>query len=122
MKYMLIIYGNQELWESIPAEQMTTVIQQTDAQWTELRRTGEFVGAYGVANQEDAKMVRTEGGVPAITDGPFIEAKEYIGSFAIIDVESEARAYEIAAANPASGLVGVGVEVRPLMHEAGEEM
>jgi len=54
------------------------------------------------------------------TDGPYLEAKEYIGSFAVIDVDSEARAYEIAAANPASRLVGV--EVRPLMHEACEEM
>lgn len=120
MKYMLLIYGNQEGWESYDAEVMSQVIRETDALWLELRRTGEFVGAYGVANQEDAKMVRTEGGVPAITDGPYIEAKEYLGSFAIIDVESEARAYEIAAANPASWLVGV--EVRALLHEAGEEM
>ena len=120
MKYMLIIYGNPQIWESVPADEMARVVAETDAQWIELRRTGEFVGAYGVADQSEAKVVRTSGGVPSITDGPFIEAKECIGSVAIIDVESEARAYEIAAANPSSRVFGV--EVRALMHEAGEEM
>ncbi|MEO6125032.1 MAG: YciI family protein [Ilumatobacteraceae bacterium] len=121
MKYMLIIYGNEMVWESLPPDQLSTLIRETDALWTELRRTGEFIGAYGLADQSAAKMVHTNGdGVPAVTDGPFIEAKEYIGSFAIIDVDTEARAYEIAAANPSSRLVGV--EVRPVMHEAGEEM
>ena len=37
---------------------------------------------------------------PAISDGPYIEAKEYLGSFTIIDCESLDRALEIAAKNP----------------------
>ena len=65
-------------------------------------------------------MVRTGNGVPAVTDGPFAEAKEYLASFTIVDVESYERALEIAARNPASRLVGV--EVRPLTHEAAMDM
>ena len=58
MKYMLLIYGNQELWESFPAEQFSELIRETDAQHVALRASGEFVGAYGVADQVMAKTVR----------------------------------------------------------------
>ncbi len=58
--------------------------------------------------------------MPAVTDGPYLEAKEYLGSFTIVDCDSLERALEIAAADPASAFCQV--EVRPLMHEAQLEM
>jgi hypothetical protein len=120
MKYLLLIYGNEEVWASIAPEDFAEVIKETNALQAELRGTGEFIGAYGVADQEMAKTVRLVDGVPAVTDGPYIEAKEYIGSIDIIDCESEARALEIAARVP---FARVGsVEVRPLMHEAAPDV
>jgi hypothetical protein len=116
MKYMLLIYGNEELWQSFPQEELERVIAETDALQVELRATGEFIGAYGVADQVMAKTVHLEGGVPVVTDGPYLEAKEYLGSFDIIDCESLERALEIAARVP---FARVGkVELRPLMHES----
>lgn len=120
MKYMLLIYGNEELWESFPQGDMAELIRQTDALQAELRETGEFVGAYGVADQAQAKTVRLQDGVPAVTDGPYIEAKEYLGSFDIIDCDSLERALEIAARVPFARYGSV--EVRPLMHEAAPEV
>ena len=64
--------------------------------------------------------MRLRDGVPAVTDGPYLEAKEYLGSFDIIDCESLERAIEIAAPVPFARFNAV--EVRPLMHEAGSEM
>ena len=119
MKYMLLIYGNEELWASIPAEDFPQLVAETDAHNNQLRKTGEFVGAYGVGDQVLAKTVHVDNGAPVVTDGPYIEAKEYIGSFTIVDVDGLDRALEIAAANP---FAKIGqVEVRPLMHEAREE-
>jgi hypothetical protein len=69
-----------------------------------------------VADQLNARVVRVRDGAPAVSDGPFAEAKEHLGSFTIVDCESLDRALEIAAANPAARYVGV--EVRPLMNEA----
>lgn len=114
MKYMLIIYGNEELWASLPQEQMQDLIRRTDALNQALVESGEMVGAFGVADQDAAKLVSTATGEPSVTDGPYIETKEYIGSFTIVDVESEERALEIAAQNPASELTKV--EVRALLH------
>jgi len=116
MKYMLMIYGNDELWSSFAEDEMAAVIRETDAQLRALRESGELVGAYGVGDQDIAKLVRSRAGETSVTDGPYIETKEYLGSFTIVDVEDEARALEIAASNPAARLLQV--EVRPLMHES----
>lgn len=120
MKYMLLIYGNEELWQSFPEDEFAKVIRETDALQQELRESGEFVGAWGVADQVQAKCVRLVDGVPAVTDGPYIEAKEYLGSFDIVDCDSLERALEIAARVPFAR-IGT-VEVRPLMHEAAPEV
>ena len=120
MKYMLLIYGNDEHWGSIPPEEMAALVADTDALNHELEASGEQLGAYGVADQVMAKCVRVVDGVPAITDGPYIEAKEYIGSFSIIDCESLERALEIAARAP-SARYGA-IEVRPIMHESAVDM
>ena len=91
MKYMLMIYGNEELWGSFPPEEFEKVVTETDALQAELKASGEFVGAYGVGDQVLAKQVTLVDGTPTVTDGPYIEAKEYLGSFDIIDVDSLER-------------------------------
>ena len=120
MKYMLLIYGNEALWSSFSPDELDQVIKETNALQQELRETGEFIGAWGVADQVMAKTVHLQDGVPVVTDGPYLEAKEYIGSFDIVDCESLERALEIAARVPFARIGSV--EVRPLMHEAQPEL
>ena len=120
MKYVLLIYGNEENWTSISREEFEAIVRETDALNRELLASGELVGAYGVAGQLDTKVVRVNDGAVATTDGPYAEAKEFLGSFTIVDCESLDRALEIAAANPAARYVGV--EVRPLVHEASLDL
>lgn len=116
MKYLLAIYGNEEFFSSVPEEEFAKVIAETNALQAELKTSGEFVGAYGVADQVLAKTVHLVDGAPVVSDGPYLEAKEYLGSIDIIDCESLDRALEIAARVP---FARIGkVEVRPLMHEA----
>jgi hypothetical protein len=88
---------------------------------TELTDSGELVDAQGLAGPELARFVRFDGvGAPVVTDGPFPESKELLAGYRIIDVESEARAIEIAAkASAAPGPRGVpiqdAIEVRQIM-------
>jgi hypothetical protein len=87
----------------------------------ELISTGELVDAQGLAGPELAKMVTFAGvGAPVVTDGPFLESKEFLAGYRMVDVESEARAIEIAAqASAAPGPGGVPIqqpiEVRQVM-------
>src|SRR5688500_13995744 len=62
----------------------------------ELKASGELVGAEGLAEPGQARIVRAgNGGVPEVTDGPFAEAKEFLAGYWIVDVESPQQAYEI---------------------------
>ena len=119
VKYMLLIYGNEEIFGAFPEEVFAEVVRETNALQQELRESGEFIGAWGVADQVNAKRVQLKDGTPVVTDGPYLEAKEYLGSFDIIDCETEERALEIAARVPWARYGTV--EVRPLMHEAAAE-
>jgi hypothetical protein len=116
MKYMLLIYGNDELWASFPQEELPKVVAETEALHADLARSGEFVGAYGVGDVAVVKTVTCKDGPTVVSDGPYLETKEYLGSFTIVDVESAERAYEIAARDPFARFGQV--EVRPLMHES----
>ena len=87
----------------------------------ELTDNGELVGAEGLAAPGEAKIVRAgKNGVPAVTDGPFPEAKEFLAGYWIVDVDRPERAYEIAAkASSAPGPGGtpliIPIEVRQVM-------
>jgi hypothetical protein len=116
MKYMIIIYGNQELWESFSPEEFQQAIADQDAFNRTFTETGELLGAYGNADAAQARTVRVRDGVPAVTDGPYLETKEYLASWYLIDVENEQRALEIAAAVPFASVNAV--EVWPILHES----
>jgi hypothetical protein len=87
----------------------------------ELTEAGEFVGAEGLAPPGQARVVRAgKQGAPAVTDGPFPEAKEFLAGYWIVEVDRPERAYEIAAkASAAPGPGGkpliIPIEVRQVM-------
>jgi hypothetical protein len=120
MKYMIIIYGNRELWESFPPEEASKAIAAQDAFNEEFMASGELLGAYGLADVVQAKTVAVRDGLPAVTDGPYLETKEFLSSFCLIDVESEQRALELAAKVPFASFRCV--ELWPVLHEDGAEM
>jgi hypothetical protein len=120
VKYLVMIYGNRELWESFSAEEMTTTIAAQDAFNKGFAETGELLGAYGLADVVQAQTVRVRAGLPAVTDGPYLETKEHMSSFYLLDVESHERALEIAAQIPFASFNAV--EVWPVLDEAGDEM
>ena len=113
MKFLIAIYGNDEKWASVGPER-PKIIEATDAHNKALVESGELLGAFGVAEPVNAKCVRVEGGQRVVTDGPYIETKEYLGSIYLVDCESYDRAVEIAAEMPSATFTDI--EVRPLMH------
>ena len=120
MKYMLIIYGNQELWNSVGQDEQQRMFAAFDAFNKKFYDTGELLGAYGVADAAATKLVRVKDGQPAVTDGPYLETKEYIASFYLLDCESEERALQIAADMPWADVEPV--EFWPVLHEAKPDL
>lgn len=120
MKYLVIIYGNQALWNSFPADEMRAAIAAQDGFNKKFFDTGELLGAYGLADAAQANVIRVRDNVPAVTDGPYLETKEYLGSFYLLDVESRERALEISAQIPFASYNAV--EMWPILHDGGADM
>ena len=66
----------------------------------------------GLHPSRTATTVRVRGDEVLLTDGPFIEAKEQIGGFALVDCRDLDEAIEIAAGHPAAAIGQV--EIRPV--------
>jgi hypothetical protein len=114
MKYMIMTFGSAEAGlEAMGRDWMLEMIQFMKKLDEDLRKSGELVSAEGLADGSQAKTVRFQNGIPVPTDGPFAEAKESLVGYWIVDVESEARAIEIASRIVA--FVKVPIEVRRVM-------
>jgi hypothetical protein len=122
MKYLMLIYGNEEKWASFPAEAWPDAIAKQDAFNKKYAGTGELLGAYGLGTAAQAKLVRRDPAtaLPAVTDGPYQETKEYIASFYLLDVENEERAQQIAADMPFADQEPV--ELWPVPHESKSDL
>ena len=75
MKYLLLIYGNQEKWASIPAAEWPEAIARQDTFNRKYRATGELIGAYGLADEIQARLIRewSPGGRAAAPGGALAE-------------------------------------------------
>lgn len=113
MKYLMLIYGNEQVWNSVDAETFAELVGEVDAFHVELRESGEFVEAQGLV--ERPRSVRVAGGEPVVTDGPYLEAKEYLGGYYLVECESRERALELAGMIPDAKVDGLGIEVRPVV-------
>src|SRR3954466_1892169 len=79
MKYMMLIYENAGTREAFFADEKLMAAMDTYVDG--LRASGEFVEGEGLTNPSTARVVRVQNGVPAVTDGPFMESKEYFGGY-----------------------------------------
>lgn len=94
MKHLLLIPNNVATWNALPDDEIETILQAHGALQKELRASGEFVEAHELG--EEAKFVSTNGGSRTVTDGPFMETKEIVAGYYIVDCADTGRAVEIA--------------------------
>jgi hypothetical protein len=109
-------------------EEITAHLDYYKALHRELVDSGELVESEVLAPPNLAKIVTADGATaPVVTDGPFQEFKEWVAGYQIVDVESEARAIEIAAKISAvPGPDGVAlqqpIQVRQVMTQAPSDV
>jgi hypothetical protein len=116
VKYVILVLSNPhfgERWEGLTEQQREDFGRGHLALTDELTASGELLVSEGLADPALAKRIDTSGPQPAISDGPFAEAKEHLAGFYLVDCDSEQRALDIAARVP-DAVWGL-VEVRPVL-------
>jgi hypothetical protein len=114
MKYMLLIHNRPGYVDELSAADRDALTAQVDAIMKELTDSGELIGGEALADPAQTRTVRVRDGVPAVTDGPFIEAKEQFAGYLLVDCETPERATEIAASWPDARYFAM--EVRAVAH------
>ncbi|HLO98389.1 MAG TPA: YciI family protein [Fimbriimonas sp.] len=117
MKYLCLGYLNMEQFDAQPEAVKSEIMKKCFAQCVPFRATGKIVEEEGLQHTSLAKTIRPVNGKPTVTDGPFIETKEQLGSFFIVEANTIEEAVEIASLHPAAIFgeeFGFGIEVRPI--------
>jgi len=113
VQYLLLIYGDQNGWESMSEEERGQVFQAYGTFTQELEDSGAMVGGNALQPTETATTVRVRNDETLTTDGPFAETKEQLGGYYLVDVNSIDEALEWASKIP--GARHGSIEVRPVM-------
>ena len=113
MKYALLLYADEASWDGLDAEGQAAVMGEYDAVTEAMKGAGAHLGGEGLQTTSTATTVRVRDGKPIVTDGPFVESKEALGGFYIVECASLDEALDWAARLPDARLGGV--EVRPVL-------
>lgn len=113
MKYMVLIYNRPGFVDELSEAERDELFGDVDRIMKELTESGELIATHALDGPSATKTVRVRDGVQAVTDGPFIEAKEQFAGYLLVDCESVDRAVEIAASWPDAKLFAM--EVRPVL-------
>ncbi|GAA4816191.1 YciI family protein [Nocardioides caeni] len=114
-QYLMSVHGNEEEYAKVPEDQWPEMFAAVEAFNQQLQSDGVWVFAGGLQGAETATVVDASGDAPVITDGPYLETKEHIGGFWVIEVPDldAALRYATAGSQACQGKV----EVRPFQGE-----
>jgi hypothetical protein len=109
MKYMLLIYADEQAWSEAEREACYGESTQLAHQ---LQANGQYLGASPLQPVAMATSVRVRNGKPLVTDGPFAETREQLGGYFLVNAKDLDEAIGIAARIP--GARRGTVEIRPV--------
>jgi hypothetical protein len=117
MKYLCLAYYNESTFDALPRAEVEALVSQCPAYDEALRESGHLVIQASLGSTRATTTVRPRNGKPLVTDGPFIETKEQVGGFFIIEARDLNEAIRVASKHPAANIgeqVGWAIEVRPI--------
>ena len=113
MRYILLIHSSEDGNQALTEEQITEMYRGHEQFGNELGALGKIRGGEELQSATTAKLVRHDNGNVLTSDGPFIETKEQLGGFYIIEADDMDEAVKWAAKIPASATTTI--EVRPVV-------
>jgi hypothetical protein len=110
VKYMLMFISDDSNWDPSKPE-IQEAYKRVGEWFEEHTKSGKITGGEELKGTNTATTVRRQNGKITVTDGPFIEAKESIGGYALVDVRDLDEAIAMARTWPVLSTI----EIRPLV-------
>lgn len=117
MKYMLLVYHDQEAHAKRSESERAGLIQESVQLANQLHASGKYLGAAPLHPSSATTCVRVRDGKRLVSDGPFAETREQIGGYFLVDAGDLDEAIEIAGRIPGAR-IGT-VEIRPVTEVEG---
>jgi hypothetical protein len=112
MKFMFTIYHDENVLEAMPEKEMQALVDSAIEYAEEIRRSGHYIASDALQRTGTARTIRVRAGNASTTVGPFVETKEKLGGFFLIEAKDMDEACAVAARFPPARVAVL--EVRPV--------
>jgi hypothetical protein len=113
MRYLCLIYENEKQTAAMSKSEGEAFMREYFAFTEAIKKSGHHLGGEALQPVHTATTVRVRNGKISTTDGPFVETKEQLGGFYLINARDLNDAIQVAARIPSVRLGSI--EVRPIM-------
>lgn len=117
MKYLLLVRHNEAAFNKIPEEKRKEMLAGSIQLCHQLHGKGQYIHASPLHPEATGVTVRVRDGKEIVTDGPFVETKEQLAGYFLVDAKDRSEAINIAERVPGAR-IGT-VEIRPVRNIAG---
>ncbi|HEX8393507.1 MAG TPA: YciI family protein [Longimicrobium sp.] len=118
MKYLCMIYDDEQVWANMPKSEAGAMMSEYFAFSNEVAKSGHMIAGEALQPVSTATTIRMRNGKLSTTDGPFAETKEQLGGFYLIEARDLNEAIQIASRIPS---VRIGsIEIRPVVDFAAQ--
>jgi len=117
MKYLLLVHHNEKAFNKLPEDQRKEMLAESIQLCHQLAKKGHYIHASPLQAEGTGTIVRVREGKPMVADGPFMETKEQLAGYFLVDAANQEEAIEIAKRVPGAR-IGT-VEVRPVVEISG---
>jgi hypothetical protein len=118
MQYLCLIYYDEKKLENLPEAERNALYDEAYAYYDKLVKDGHGIAGDALQSVKNATTVRVKKGKTSITDGPYVETKEQVGGFILMEAKDLEEAIRLASNIPPARLGGV--EVRPVWDMAAQ--
>jgi hypothetical protein len=112
MKFMLTIYHDENVLDAMPEKEMQALVDSAIEYAEEIRQSGHYLASDALQRTGTARTIRVRAGNASTTVGPFVETKEKLGGFFLIEAKDMDEACAVAARFPPARVAVL--EVRPV--------
>jgi hypothetical protein len=116
VKYVMLICGDEASWFDADEASVQAAMEEINAWYEKWAAAGKIIGSGAeLDSSRKAKTVSRGQDGPVVTDGPYLELKEVIGGFIMLETDDIDEAVAVASGWPGIESHGDRVEVRPVI-------